>query len=97
MEKPKNKLLELVDVKCCVCDSADAEKIGAGADFEYRTSDDFFDVFRCNSCGLVYLNPRPSISEFEKIYPSNYHAFDFSEEDFGLIYKIRSRWKQNGF
>lgn len=91
MEKPKNKLLELVDVECCVCDSADAEKIGAGADFEYRTSDDVFNAMQCNSCGLVYLNPRPAISEFETIYPSNYHAFDFSEEDFGIVYKIRSR------
>ena len=91
MEKPKNKLLELVSVKCCVCDSDDAGKIGVGSDFEYRTSDDQFDVMQCNLCGLVYLNPRPSVSEFEKIYPSNYHAFDFSEEDFGIVYKIRSR------
>ena len=91
MGKPKSRLLELTDVECCVCDSADADKIGAGADFEYRTSDDSFDVMQCNSCGLVYLNPRPAISEFKTIYPSNYHAFDFSEKDFGLIYKIRSR------
>ncbi len=81
----------MVAVKCCVCDSDDAEKIGAGADFEYRTSDGSFDVMQCNSCGLVYINPRPSISEFETIYPENYHAFDFSEENFGIVHKIRSR------
>ena len=91
MGKPKSKLLKLTSVECCVCDCADAEKIGVGEDFEYGTSDDFFDVFQCNSCGLVYLNPRPSISEFETIYPPDYHAFDFSEEDFGIVYKIRSR------
>lgn len=66
-------------------------KIGIGEDFEYRTSPDKFSIFQCNSCSLVYLNPRPEISEFERIYPMNYHAFDFSEEDFGLVYKVRSR------
>jgi ubiquinone/menaquinone biosynthesis C-methylase UbiE len=37
------------------------------------------------------LNPRPVISEFEKIYPSTYHAYNFSENNFGFSYKIRSR------
>ena len=32
----------MISVGCCVCDSDDAEKIGAGSDFEYRTSDDSF-------------------------------------------------------
>src|SRR6478672_7194911 len=91
MEKPKNRSLEMVSVECCVCKSGDAEKIGAGRDFEYDTSDDYFAAMQCNSCGLVYLNPRPAVSEFETIYPPTYHAFDFSEEDFGFVYKIRSR------
>ena len=81
----------MVLVRCCVCDADDAAKIGAGFDFEYRTSSDSFNAVQCNSCGLVYINPRPSVSEFETIYPANYHAFDFSEEDFGIVYKIRSR------
>lgn len=83
--------LNLTSVKCCVCETDDAEKIGAGEDFEYRTSPDVFSAMQCNSCDLVYLNPRPSVSEFERIYPPNYHAFDFSEEDFGFVHKIRSR------
>ncbi len=83
--------LNLVSAKCCVCDSDDATQIGTGEDFEYHTSPDKFAVSQCNYCGLVYLNPRPAVSEFERIYPSNYHAFDFSEEDFGIIYKVRSR------
>lgn len=95
MEKPKNKLLEMVSVKCCVCDREDATKIGVGEDFEYRTSDDSFNAMQCNSCGLVYVNPRPSVSEFETIYPSNYHSFDFSEENFGIVHKIRSRLEAN--
>ena len=54
-----------------------------------------FSVSRCNSCGLVYINPRPAVSEFKTIYPENYHAFDFSEENFGIVHKIRSRLEAN--
>ena len=80
MGKLIDKLLDLVHVQCCVCESDDTEPVGMGKDFEYNTSSDTFLAMRCNSCGLVYLNPRPNISEFERIYPVNYHAFDFSEK-----------------
>ena len=89
--KSIDKPLELTHVGCCVCETDDAAPIGVGEDFEYRTSADTFLAMQCNSCGLVYLNPRPSVSEFERIYPPNYHALDFSDEDFGLVHKIRSR------
>lgn len=85
------KTLNLTSVRCCVCDADDDAPVGVGTDFEYRTSQDTFLAMQCHSCGLVYLNPRPCASEFETIYPPDYHAFDFSEKDFGLVYKIRSR------
>ena len=76
---------------CCVCGIDDADQIGAGEDFEYRTTDDCFTAVKCRSCSLVYLNPRPTLADMETIYPADYHAFDFSEEDYGLVHKIRSR------
>ena len=48
-------------------------------------------MMRCNSCGLIYLNPRPVVSEFKKIYPPTYHAYNFSENNFGFPYKVRSK------
>jgi 2-polyprenyl-3-methyl-5-hydroxy-6-metoxy-1,4-benzoquinol methylase len=90
MEHLKDKSLDLVHVQCCVCESNDTEPVGIGKDFEYNSSSDTFLAMRCNSCGLVYLNPRPAISGFEKIYPVNYHAFNFSEKQFGIVYRIRS-------
>src|SRR5215469_10123969 len=87
---------KLTSVKCCICGSSDATVIGNGEDFEYHTSNDTFFAMRCDTCGLIYLNPRPVISEFEKIYPSTYHAYNFSKENFGFIYKVRSqleRWR----
>jgi 2-polyprenyl-3-methyl-5-hydroxy-6-metoxy-1,4-benzoquinol methylase len=91
MQERTSKQLDLTHVQCCVCDTDDAEPIGVGCDFEYRTSADTFLAVQCNSCGLVYLNPRPKVSEFERIYPPNYHALDFSEQDFGFVHKVRSR------
>ena len=90
MEKTPKENLALVNVQCCICESEETELVGAGRDFEYNSSDDIFSALRCHSCGLIYLNPRPDISGFEKIYPSNYHAFNFSEKEFGIVYKIRS-------
>jgi ubiquinone/menaquinone biosynthesis C-methylase UbiE len=89
------KKLKLEHARCCVCDTDEAAPVGVGADFEYRTSADVFVAVQCAACGLVYLNPRPAVSEFETIYPANYHAFDFSEADFGIVYKIRSRLEAN--
>ncbi len=91
MENETKNKLKLTHVECCICGTDEAKPVGVGEDFEYRTSADAFVAMRCASCGLVYLNPRPDVSEFETIYPANYHAFDFSEQDFGLVHKIRSR------
>lgn len=91
MEKLQNERLDLVQVKCCICESDDAEIIGEGKDFEYNTSEDTFVARKCNTCGLVYLNPRPMVSEFKRIYPTSYHAFNFSEKEYGIVHKIRSR------
>jgi 2-polyprenyl-3-methyl-5-hydroxy-6-metoxy-1,4-benzoquinol methylase len=48
-------------------------------------------MVQCRRCGLIYLNPRPTLDELGRIYPSNYHAFDFSEERYGFVYRVRRR------
>ena len=65
--------------------------MAVGEDFEYRTSDDSFLAVRCQDCGLIYLDPRPTLAELPRIYPDDYHAFAFSEERFGFVYKVRRR------
>ena len=78
-------------VACCICGTADAEPLAVGQDFEYHTSDDTFLAVRCRRCHLVYLNARPAADEFTRIYPSNYHAFAFTPERFGFVYRVRRR------
>jgi 2-polyprenyl-3-methyl-5-hydroxy-6-metoxy-1,4-benzoquinol methylase len=89
--------MKLVAVDCCVCGSttANADKVGSGYDYEYFTSLDDFDVYRCKECTNVYLSPRPDVSEFERIYPPSYHSLDFSEENYSFVHKVRSRLEAN--
>jgi 2-polyprenyl-3-methyl-5-hydroxy-6-metoxy-1,4-benzoquinol methylase len=77
--------------RCDVCDSDEVIPLAIGEDFEYRTSPDSFLAVRCRYCDLVYLNPRPSTTELDRIYPDDYHAFDFSADRYGFVYKIRQR------
>ena len=88
---PATRGLALSHVACCVCGAEDCVPVGIGEDFEYRTSPDTFIAMRCRSCGLIYLDPRPAPTELPRIYPPNYHAFDFSPERFGFVYRVR-RW-----
>lgn len=83
--------IELVDTTCAVCGADDAEPLGVGEDFEYRTTPDSFLAVRCRRCGLVYLDRRPAESAHATIYPDDYHAYDFSAERFGVVYKVRRR------
>jgi SAM-dependent methyltransferase len=62
-----------------------------GEDFEYRTSPDLFLALRCRRCDVVYLNPRPAVSELDRIYPSDYHAYEFTQEAFGLVHAVRRK------
>ena len=76
---------------CCICGHRMAEPVAVGEDFEYRSCPDTFLAVRCSECGLVYLNPRPAVSELSHIYPPEYHAYDFSASRYGHVYRIR-RW-----
>ena len=88
-------LLEMVAVDCCLCGPSDSSPIASGEDFEYRTSANEFTVYECLNCESVYLNPRPDASELPRIYPDSYHAFEFSESEYGLVYKVRRRLEAN--
>jgi SAM-dependent methyltransferase len=35
--------------------------------------EEFFAVVECNRCGLGFLNPRPTVAEIQKYYPSEYY------------------------
>ena len=83
--------LRLESVECDLCGLTVVEPVGVGEDFEYWTSPDSFLGVRCTQCGLVFLDPRPASDELGRIYPPDYHAYDFTEERFGLVHTVRER------
>lgn len=83
--------LPLEWVPCCLCGVDDCDPVAVGEDFEYHTTDETFRAVRCRRCDLVYLNPRPTVAALDLIYPETYHAYDFSEEKFGLVHQVRRR------
>lgn len=65
--------MQLEHVSCDLCGSSDYTTV-------YRKPDDWlrrnlfeFPVVKCASCGLVYVNPRPTPHEMAAFYPPGYH------------------------
>ena len=84
--------MKLVPVPtCCVCGASGSDEIASGRDFEYSTSAEIFHAKQCQECANVYLDPRPDVSEFERIYPPEYHSLAFTPDNFSLVHTVRSR------
>jgi SAM-dependent methyltransferase len=59
-------------VACNLCGSARHTPVYEMPDRHYFP-DEFFTVVECDECGLGFVNPRPSLDEMQKYYPSNYY------------------------
>lgn len=87
--------IKTVETSCNNCGATSTEFVTAGVEHEYdNTTDDVFTVVRCTECGLVYLNPRPDVSELATIYPPNYYAYSIEEsydesQRSNFYYKLR--------
>lgn len=54
----------LESVHCAICGISDETLL---------FTKDGFRVVRCNSCGLIYINPRPTEEHLQKLYSENYY------------------------
>lgn len=70
----------MVDVVCTACGSSAAATIATGLDFEYHTAPNEFHMVRCQQCSVIRLNPRPAVSELNRIYPPQYLAYNFESQ-----------------
>ncbi len=85
-----------IEVECNSCGSKDTLFITHGVEHEYdNTTSDVFNVVKCKRCGLMYLNPRPDVTELKTIYPDNYYAYGLQEQNVeaenqtSLLYRAR--------
>ncbi|MDB4349599.1 class I SAM-dependent methyltransferase [Omnitrophica bacterium] len=70
--------IRLNKVPCAICGNSSDNVIAAGYDFEYTTCARELSLRKCTGCGVIYLSPRPAISELGRIYPPQYNPFHFS-------------------
>lgn len=59
-------------VSCNLCKTENAKLLFPVKDINQR-QEGIFSIVQCNSCGLVYLNPRPTKEEISKFYPNDYY------------------------
>ena len=60
-------------VACDLCGSDESEVLIRQQDLLLAVTDEEFTIGRCRRCGLIYLNPRPSIDRIGTYYPTVYY------------------------
>lgn len=82
----------LETVVCDLCGSTNAQPYLCVRDYIYGLPGEF-QLVRCQTCGLLYLNPRPDRASIGTFYPNlDYHAFRPAS---GLKAKILDRLRHN--
>src|SRR5690606_18588167 len=71
---------------CLACGSTSSEKYATAWDAEYLTTDERFTLYRCNDCGVLFIDPVPS-DRLSEIYPSNYYSFASPRES--VVHRIK--------
>jgi len=78
------------ETDCVVCANSDKDMLGQAPDMEYQTGEAIWQSVRCRKCGHIYLDPRPCLSQAERIYPDDYYTHaETGEENF--VSRIRQR------
>lgn len=62
-------------VVCDLCGANDTEAVFVERDRLHHIDGTFY-LVRCRQCGLMYLNPRPTLEEMRRYYPNDYHAYN---------------------
>jgi len=68
------------EVNCNLCGANDAELIYVQKDRLMKLPGSFC-LVQCRQCGLLYLNPRPTLEEIKRYYPEEYGPYNVTPED----------------
>jgi SAM-dependent methyltransferase len=68
-------IVALEAVCCDLCGANDTEPLRQLRDRMFETTAQTFQLVRCRRCGLLYLNPRPPVSELGRYYRDDYAPF----------------------
>lgn len=65
-------------INCPICDSTEFSMVLQASDRK-SSLPELFTVVQCNSCSMVYQNPRPTPSEMSRYYPESYGPHQLRE------------------
>ena len=69
-----------VEINACdVCGALEHTEIASGYDYELITCRNEWHYVSCDSCGHVWLDPRPSPEALGTIYPPTYYAYNYAD------------------
>ncbi len=82
-------------VSCIVCNSDSYKKLFRSKDRLLRVDDTEYQIVKCKQCGMVYVNPQPTLGEIARYYPSNYSPYLAPQvfKDSRLL-RTLDHWKQ---
>ena len=68
-------------IACNLCGSSEHKLLFQHRDTVLRVSDQVFDIVQCSSCGLVFVNPRPTEEEIGRFYVDQYYHTHLTAEE----------------
>lgn len=60
---------------CNLCNGNEVKILTTAKDYRYHMTKNFFNLVRCNNCGLVYIDPKPDKKEIINYYPFEDYYF----------------------
>jgi len=82
-------------VKCNICSKNNTKRLFIAKDRMFDFPKEFV-IVKCQNCGLVYLNPRPTKQEIKKYYPKEYGPYQLpvvKKEREGILGIFQRGWK----
>lgn len=90
MNNKNNHGFEIIN--CDFCNSSDFSEIMSSKDY-YNQIPGEYHIVKCNNCGLIYTNPRPTKQNIAEYYPDNAGYYEPKAANFNnfrnrIIYRI---------
>jgi 2-polyprenyl-3-methyl-5-hydroxy-6-metoxy-1,4-benzoquinol methylase len=84
--------MEMENAQCEFCGENNETIFLRTGDFRFFIEEEFI-LVKCNTCDLIYLNPRPTAEKILELYLQNY-APNAKESNYDDITRVESGWKK---
>ncbi len=80
--------VKMESVRCSLCGAQDEEFLFHRRDWAIGLPGEFR-IVRCRNCGLIYVNPRPTVEAIGYYYPPSYEPYTLPD-----VEEARTPWRQ---